>query len=245
MAKWDIKDEYGGKIGEIRETTDWDRTTGNAVGGVLGCLLIVLSSLTIGLVMGWINLCRRYPKVVLPITGTILLTITLVIVSNNRAADEARRVRIEATAAAISAVEQNPRFDSDQAASLGILTGEASSSEPKISSNEIEDLGYDNNRSMPAAYFTFSMRNDDNRSHTVLVHVEFAIDVRYNRSDSYITKSPQMDLLLELPANSNGKVEDQIVMNMAVIANHDNVKLDSQMSTFPWTTDAGRTSSDS
>lgn len=57
MAKYDVKDQYGGKIGEIRSTPDYEQQALDAVGVGLGWVLVLVfqavfaSKLTVGIAL--------------------------------------------------------------------------------------------------------------------------------------------------------------------------------------------------
>lgn len=65
MAKFDVLDQYGGKIGELRESS-------NPIGGFIGLVLL----LTVGVfilaffaLVWWLRMCVRVPVIALPLTA--------------------------------------------------------------------------------------------------------------------------------------------------------------------------------
>jgi hypothetical protein len=72
MAKYDIHDEYGGKIGEVK-SSDHDFKQGMAIGAILSILLFATFRVVFWIVRAWVRLGIRYPLVVVPASLGLLL----------------------------------------------------------------------------------------------------------------------------------------------------------------------------
>jgi hypothetical protein len=79
--KWDVHDRYGGKVGEIRRTTDWEQTAGDVGGAVATGILALLLAGIIAACAGFIYVLNNSPGGRYPGPKTILLGAFLVIVS--------------------------------------------------------------------------------------------------------------------------------------------------------------------
>src|SRR6476646_2855498 len=65
--RWDITDEYGGKIGEIREGVDWEGKAANGITAVIFWGLIICGGFILYALYQLIKFAFRYPSLGVPL----------------------------------------------------------------------------------------------------------------------------------------------------------------------------------
>lgn len=155
--KYDLRDQYGRKIGEAHSSPNLGDAAATSIVTVLVFGVFIFAAF---LLKGLVSLYRHYPRPMLALTGVLVLAGIVSGLMSSLAADQQYR----ANAAASAAVAGNPNYYTANAQTKNVTIGAAGL------------FGYDNYTEASGQnsrlYFTIPMTNGDAASHQVEVRFQ-------------------------------------------------------------------------